>query len=153
MHYTGYYTCIRSNWNEQMFDARNLVVIGIEELDSDEDYRNLVHQEPNPEYDFENYQPHVSRIITSLKPEIFKWLEENVKDEKDGVKGWCCCSEKNAVENYFTYDLFFYRRKDAMNFIKTWSIHKRATKTYNQDTYVEKILDLKTNKLIKSQRK
>lgn len=145
-HYTGYYYCTRSNWDGKIFSAGNLVIIGIEELDSDEDYRNLIVKKANPKYDFHNYDPLVGRTLKSLKPEVFQWLEENVKDEKKGVKGWCCGDETYPT-NDMTYAVFFYRRKDARNFIKTWSVHKMPTKTYNQNTYVTKKLDLKTGRL------
>lgn len=74
---------------------------------------------------------------------------DNVKDQKPGIKGWCCGNREYNTDTYSDFSLFFYRRKDAISFIKTWSIYKKPTETYNQDTYVNKVLNKETNKLVK----
>lgn len=78
--------------------------------------------------------------------EYLEWLENNVKEQKPGLKGWCCGNDDYNSNNE-DFSLFFYRRKDAKLFIKTWSIHKKATETFNQDTRVMRVLDTKTNTL------
>ena len=40
-----------------------------------------------------------------------------------------------------------YRRKDALAFIKKWSIYKKPTEYFNQNTCVKKRLNLKTKTL------
>jgi hypothetical protein len=136
IHYTGYYFCSQSNWDGEYFHVRNLVSI------DEENAKNLIDKfplEPSIENRF-------SHSFKRLKPEVFDWLLNNVKDEKLGIKGWCCGNDSyNAGYNDFS--LFFYRRKDARNFIKTWSIYKKPTETYNQNTYVNKVLNPKTNTL------
>lgn len=136
-HYSGWYYCTESNWTGEYFDVRNLVSI------DKENAKNLIIKiptEPTPENGF-------SCSFRKLKPEVFDWLLNNVKDEKPGLKGWCCGSD-NYNLGYGEFSLFFYRRRDALNFIRTWSIYKKPTETYNQYTYVKKVLDKKTNKLI-----
>ncbi len=137
IHYTGFYFCTRSNWDGGIFYVRNLVSI------DGEDQKKLIIQKPL------NDEKEPWRMTDILKPEVFNWLEENVKDERKGLKGWCCGNDDYNSGFNEGFSLFFYRRKDAKLFIKTWSIHKIATETYNQNTYENKILDPKTNKLVK----
>lgn len=139
-HYTGWYFCTRSNWDNQSFDARNLVSIDCNTVD----FTNIVNKHSlYPDDEFNSW-----RSYYELKPEVFDWLIRNVKDENTKLKGWCCGNKDYNSEMFEGFSLFFYRRKDAINFIKIWSIHKKPTETYNQNTYVKKVLDLKTNKLI-----
>ena len=139
IHYTGFYFCTQSNWNHDFFYARNLVAIE----DNSEDFKILLDKLPlHPEGEHESWKSYYQ-----LKPEVLSWLEENVKDEDKITKGWCCGDKEynSRLGEYFS--LFFYRRKDALNFIKTWSVHKKPTETYNQNTYVRKVLDKETNTL------
>jgi hypothetical protein len=136
IHYTGWYFCTKNNWDGNTFDARNLVSI------DKENAKNLIIKcslVPNIDNRFSHY-------FKKLKPEVYDWLINNVTDEKLGVKGWCC-GDDNYNCGYEDFSLFFYRRKDALNFIKTWSIYKRPTETWNQNSRIRKILDLKTNTL------
>lgn len=138
-HYSGWYFCCSCNWDNKMFDARNLVSIDYDT----EDFNNLIEKKSlYPDDEFNSW-----RCYYELKPEVIKWLEENVKDENAKLKGWCCGNKEynSLMGEYFS--VFFYRRRDALNFIKTWSIHKKPTETYNQNTYVRKVLDKKTNTL------
>jgi hypothetical protein len=117
-----------------MFDVRNLVSIERTE----EDFKHLIVQELLPNETW--------RTFNKLKPEVYDWLINNIKDEKPGLKGWCC-GNNEYNSNGEGFSLFFYRRKDAKAFIKTWSVHKKATETYNQNTYTLRVLDKKTNTL------
>lgn len=135
IHYTGWYFCFKSNWDGKNFDVRNLVSI------DEENAKNLIIKVPLAPSTKNNF----AHYFKKLKPEVFKWLEENVKNQNK-LKGWCCGNDEYN-QGYGDFSLFFYRRKDAINFIKTWSIYKKPTQTYNQNTYVHKILCLKTNKL------
>lgn len=137
-HCTGFYFCTRSNWDNEFFEVRNLVSI---ECDS-QDFKNLIEKKPFGLTE----RPWVT--YDSLKTEVFDWLENNVKEQKEGIKGWCC-GNNEYNSNSESFSLFFYRRKDAMLFIKTWSIYKKATKTFNQNTMTKRILDPKTNTLKK----
>ena len=137
-HNTGWYFCSQSNWDGDFFDCRSLVQV------DEEDFENLILSvsiEPTRENNF-------SYTLKKIKPEVFDWLVDNIKDIKPGFKGWCCGNDDyNSRGESGSYSLFFCRRKDAINFIKTWSIYKKPTETFNQNTYVQKILDKKTNKL------
>jgi hypothetical protein len=139
IHCTGWYFCTKSNWDNNIFDARNLVDIPYKDID----WENLIISSslfPKDEYNsYKNYN--------ELKPEVFIWLTLNIKDQKLGLKGWCCGNKDYNSNTYEGFSLFFYRRKDAINFIKTWSFYKKPTETYNQNTYIKKILNIKTNKL------
>lgn len=137
-HYTGYYFCTRSNWDDNFFDVPNLVSI---ERDS-EDFDNLIEKKSiNPNDKYNSW-----KTYSALKPEVFSWLENNVKNNKD-LKGWCCGNKDYNSDTYEGFSLFFYRRKDALNFIKTWSFFKKPTETYNQNTRINKKLDKVTNTL------
>lgn len=139
IHYTGAYFCLRSNWDNDNFDTPNLVSIEYKS----EDYAKLIDKKSlHPDDEFNSW-----RTYSELKPEVFKWLEENVKYQNDGLKGWCCGNNEYNSNMGEGFSLFFYRRRDAQNFIRTWSVHKKPTETYNQNTYVNKILDKKTNTL------
>ncbi len=139
IHYTGFYFCTRSNWDGEMFDVCNLVSIERKT----EDFNNILDKKslfPDDEYN-------KWRSYYELKPEVFKWLEDNIKDQNKELKGWCCGNKDYNSNVSEGFSLFFYRRKDALNFIKIWSIYKKPTETYNQNTYVHKILNKSTNTL------
>lgn len=138
-HYTGFYFCLQSNWDGTVFDSPNLVSIENKSVDFD----NLIDKIslfPDDKYNF-------WKTYRQLKPEVFDWLEENVKNQSKKLKGWCCGNKEYNSHSSEGFSLFFYRRRDALNFIKTWSVHKKPTETYNQNTYVNKVLDEKTNTL------
>lgn len=142
IHYTGFYYCTMSNWDNEWFDVTNLVST---ERKS-EDYDNLIDSKYDINLEEENIFRRQIRYC-ELKPEVFLWLEENVKDQQNGLKGWCCGNKEYNTGSHEGFSLFFYRRKDAQNFIRTWSVHKKPTETYNQNTYVNKVLDKTTNTL------
>lgn len=148
-HYTGSYYCTRSNWDGQFFEARNLVVIDRIKLINNEsetikcpDFAKLVTVVKDESSNKE---------VMQLKQEVLIWLHDNVSNTSRGSNGWCMGSEeyRSGVE---AFNLFFYRRKDARSFIQAWSDYNQPTGTYNQDTYVEKRLDEKTNRLKKIER-
>ena len=167
-HCTGYYFCTKSNWNNSNYDSGNLVSINRfkdEDYNTD-DFNNLTH-----EVDFFNKSKFESlrkegdnkkgikifkrmcEIETRrLNEDVLMWLNNNVEDNsKDNEKGWCIGNDEyNSHGNDFS--IWFYRRRDALNFIKTWSTYKKPTGSYNQDTYISKKLNLKTMTLQKVER-
>lgn len=164
IHYSGYYFCTRSNWDGQNYSARNLV--SIEKYDEeygDEDFKNLIAKkkifdEESFKYWEDKYNGDSAKLELHkqlsykecffLKPEVVKWLNETVfDDKKTGEKGWCVGNDEYNSGGGMSFSLWFYRRKDALKFIKEWSVYKKPTETYNQDSYIKKTLDLKTNKL------
>lgn len=137
-HYTGYYFCLKSNIDGGVYHARNLVSLGFET----EDFKNMIDRrllENQDEFSWIKYN--------ELRPEVFEWLEVNVQNSKDGTKGWCCGNKEYNTDSGEDFSLFFNRRKDAQSFIRQWSIHKKPTETYNQNTYIRRVLDAKTNTL------
>jgi len=104
IHYTGWYFCLRNNWDGNTFDARNLVSI------DKENAKNLIIEYPLTP----NIENRFSYSFKKLKPEVYDWLINNITDEKLGVKGWCC-GDDNYNAGYVDFSLFFYRRKDALN--------------------------------------
>lgn len=69
--------------------------------------------------------------IYNLKPEVIKWLEENIEDKKTNdvggnKKGWCVGSDSYRQEGQ-EVKIFFFRQIDALRFIKEFSIFKSPT--------------------------
>jgi len=74
--------------------------------------------------------------VPQLKPEVIDWLNENVNDDpkpyNQCAKGWCMGNDGyRASDSHSNLCLFFYRRSDAMAFVKQWSVHKKPTTYLN----------------------
>lgn len=82
-----------------------------------------------------------------LKPEVFKWLTDNVLDDSKGGKGFCVGSNKYNSNVSDEFSIFFYRRGDALKFIKRWSSYKKPVTYFDYFKMIRKQLDLKTLKL------
>lgn len=81
-----------------------------------------------------------------LKPEVIKWLEDNIPD-RNGVKGWAIGScDYVRSGSSISYDIFFQQTRDAMQFIKTWSKWKKPIHYCQYFTDVRKTLNLETGK-------
>jgi len=76
----------------------------------------------------------MSETVT-LKQEVIDWLEENIEDNKDTTektpinerKAWCIGNDEYNSRQSYNITVFFARQKDALNFIKKWSIYKKPT--------------------------
>ena len=149
--------CSQSHWNGKTFDATYMVSIerythgSSNKLEADWD--NLITEEEVTIHDpiFGTRQKKTS----ILKPEVMDWLTKNVEDNKSssdyGAKGWCIGNDEyRSSESGLSLTVFFYRRRDAMNFIKRWSTHKKPTTylNYFKDDYRE----LVDGKLVKKER-
>lgn len=87
-----------------------------------------------------------TRKINTLKPKVLKWLEDNVQDFEED-KGWCVGSDEYvATDSCSSYSVFFQRRKDAMKFIKTFSVWEKPIHYCQYFTDVRKTLNLLTLK-------
>ena len=162
IHYTGWYYCTKSCWQDKTYDARNVVVIEMyPDNHLDDDFNNIIKQKQY--FDQEYYDdlitrnhlkddPKLARIWATkltkvMEDKVLKWLNKNIEDNPStGKKGWACGDNKHNSDGGSNFSLWFYRRRDAVKFIKTWSKYKKATKTYNQDTYIEKNLNVDTMK-------
>lgn len=165
--------CRSSHWNNQNFDCQIIVSLNSYEDGYKEDWENLTHKveafsqelfdeeiknaeymiNKYPEDHDDNYLNNVKndkrtghRKIHVFKPEVLKWLEENVPDIK-GKKAWCVGSNDYNIGSSATgISVFMQRRKDAMLFIKTFSKWKKPINYCQYFTDVRKVLDLKTLK-------
>lgn len=78
-----------------------------------------------------------------LNDDVINWLHKNIKDQLDGTKGWCVGNDEYNSRD-LDFSIWFYRRKDALAFIRQWSVYKKPTGSYNQNSYIEKKLNLET---------
>lgn len=113
---------------------------------SQEEYENnmRIYDKPNIGLGIEFIKEiSFKRNMPTPKAEVMGWLDTEVKPQKDGTPGWCMGSEDyrcGGASNQFV--LWFYRRKDAMAFIKRWSSHGKPTTYLNyfkDDDYRELI--------------
>ena len=71
----------------------------------------------------------------SLKEEVIDWLNKNIADKIDTTedtpindrKGWCTGNDEYNSKESHQITLFFARQKDALSFIKYWSIYNKPT--------------------------
>lgn len=117
-----------------------------------EDWKNLIDEvkiRPKALFDWP--------YIFKLKPEVFKWLEDNVKDigghvasyVKQNGKGFAIGSDAYNSKGQLDFSIFFYRRSDAMNFIKRWSVYKKPTTYFDYFKEVRRQYNFKTKTLQK----
>ena len=89
-----------------------------------------------------------------LKREVVEWLEKNIQNQKGDKsnRGWAIGTDKYNEKNSISYNIFFQRQKDALFFIKNWSIYKKPLNYYNYFKDIRKKFDHKTKtlKLVKS---
>ncbi len=70
-----------------------------------------------------------------LNQEVIDWLEDNIDDRKfvdpnspiEKRKAWAFGDDKYNSNTPWEFKLFFARQKDALKFIKEWSIYKKPT--------------------------
>ena len=84
-----------------------------------------------------------------LKPEIIKWLNENIKNgkDKDKTKGWNIGSDLYNSKNSCSFNIFFYRYIDAMKFVKEFSVYKKPLNYLNYFDDIRKQYNIKSKKL------
>ena len=84
--------------------------------------------------------------VPFLKQEVIDWLNENVADDPkphvDQVaNGWCMGNDSyRASGSDVGFALFFYRRCDAMAFVKRWSVHGKCTTYFDYFKEIRKEL-------------
>lgn len=115
---------------------------------SQEEYEKIKKIYNGKEYYTDDFYRDMStKDINVLKPEVYQWLLDNVPDSEDNEKMWCIGSRAYLFrDSYSSFSFFFQRRKDAMKFIKTWSIHKKPVYYTQYFTDVRKKLNLETMK-------
>lgn len=158
--------CTDSNWGGS-YNCRTMLVIEQykEEDSASEDEQTQDWTDLIEEHDFFNKRKYEQMTIKDrhseelmqefstestnrLKPEVLKWLNDNIKDRDDeNKKGWCVGSDSYNANMGISFAIFFHRQTDAMKFIKTWSVHKNPLTWFNYFDNIRKKLDIKTNKL------
>lgn len=83
-----------------------------------------------------------NNLTNRLKPHVIEWLEKNVKNRTDKchTQGFCFGNDDYNSES-IEFNIFFHRKNDALNFIKTFSIHKKPSFIF--DYFDEKRMALK----------
>ncbi|WP_176251369.1 hypothetical protein [Sulfitobacter sp. HGT1] len=163
--------CHSAHWDSKPFDCQIIVSLYSYREGYKEDWENLTveskyhhetyanewvesmkavwkeHGREKPPEEIEDYRQRVgNRTIRELKPEVLEWLAENVPDVAEG-KGWCVGDKSyNAGGITSSYAVFFQRRRDAMAFIKRWSVHQKPINYCQYFTDVRKKLNLETGK-------
>jgi hypothetical protein len=88
-----------------------------------------------------------------LKPEVTRWLNENVKDRVEPcegcIKSWAVGTDKYNSNSGVSFTLFFDRQPDAMKFIKHWSSHMNAVNYLNYFKDIRRKLNVKTGRLVR----
>lgn len=143
---------------------RNNLIIIDKDIDKSE-RRVLVDMKNDPEsngdYDHwtdEKMDKMALCSYPSLKPEVMKWLEDNVEPPKSKrdydaqPHGWCIGDVDYRLGSRKNFTIWFYRRNDALKFIKQWSFYKKPTTylNYFKNDYQE--LNVISNKLEKKTR-
>jgi hypothetical protein len=110
-----------------------------------EDWTRLIDEIPLPVREL--YDPlHTNRI----KPEVLKWLGKNAKDNlQQGEKGFAVGSDDYNSKGIMDFKVFFYRRSDAMRFIKRWSVFQKPTTYFDYFKEIRKQYNFKTKTLQK----
>lgn len=161
MHYhQNHCWCSRSHWDGKVFDCTYMVTIDKfvrmygehGDCKEQEDFGNLLEKKSH--VTDEGALGMYDMGVMTLKPEVEQWLIDNVEDNKSashkGEKGWCMGDDEYRAHDMLSLTLFFYRRRDAMKFIKEWSSHRKPTTylNYFKDDYRE----LVDGKLTKKER-
>ena len=144
--------CFDSNWggnyNCRVIVSINRILKGKRYHDTpSEDWTNLLDEHAfSPEPDVSLFQ---ERVVRRLKPEIIKWLSENVKDRKcSGHKqGWCIGTDMYNSRDPLSFAIFFERQMDAMKFVRRWSSFKNPVHYLNYFKNIRKELNPLTHKL------
>lgn len=100
------------------------------------------------EYKDEWIRNNNTRKVNRLNFNIINWLNKNIKDFKN-EKGFCFGNDLYNSYTSIHFNIWFKRKKDALKFIETWSVHKKPTTYFDYFREVRKELNLETNILQK----
>lgn len=82
--------------------------------------------------------------VRKLKPEVFEWLSNNIPDDK-----WAVGTDAYNRLNELNFYIFFQSSRDALKFIKHWSVFKKPLHYLNYFTDNRREFDPKTKTLRK----
>lgn len=162
--------CSNSHWDNDNYNCQVVVTLSCYEEDYKEDWNSLIAEksyfdeeaadefcerikqsweERNKPYDqkaLNDYRECVgNKTIHVLKPEVVEWLEANVPDTKEGIKGWCVGSDEYVASGSgLSYTVFFQRAIDATSFIERWSKWKKPIHYIQYFDDIRKVLNTET---------
>jgi len=152
-----------SNWGTDYL-CRHIVSFNAYEEHNKNDWNNLinptadVYVDPtllelsktyHPDISNELRMKHSTKSVPNLYPHVLQWLDDNVADRKDSTcsKGWATHDDEGRYLDKLSFVVFFHRKRDAMNFIKEFSEHKKPVHYCHYFDNVRKELNFETNKL------
>lgn len=111
-------------------------------------WAEMAQKYPDKEMNVDEKQLRVMSMTDAptLKDDVLLWLEANVADAKDSyengtTKGWCMGNQAyRSRGEYGRLTLWFQRKKDAMAFIKAWSVHEKPTTYFDYFKEIRKKL-------------
>jgi hypothetical protein len=135
--------CSDSNWGGH-YDCR--VIVGINRIEKDKTFYDppsadwTLLTERIKDWDFDEIG--IPKDTIRLKPEVLQWLTEEV-----GGKKWAVGSDAYNSRDTLNVSVFFQSSRDAMRFIKRWSVFGKPVSYLNYFTENRRELDLKTGRL------
>ena len=153
-YFTNHCWCNASHWDNNVYDCRYIVsfdpiihtkTLGYDDNVKDPDFDLLLDKRTF--FDVEDYERMVeihkgskyehiildkkffNRKTPVLKPHVQEWLNENVLPRpkcNGNTNGWCMGNDSYNYKNS-GFSVFFHRKRDAMNFIKHFSVFGKPT--------------------------
>lgn len=148
-----HWVCFTSYQDHELNDWESLIDDEVDEYFNQREYEVRKKHDPSPDKSDEELIEYCTHLAPNLKPHVLQWLHTNVEDrpqqktsEGESLKGWCIGSPKYRGINESAFTVFFYRKKDAMKFIKEFSEYKKPVIYCQKFSDVRKKLDLNTRK-------
>lgn len=152
--------CSSSYWGKGEYSCRHVVSMNYYESGHKSDWKKIIDESADlyvseidlarnkkiygDEIDAAKILAISTKTVIGLNPDVLEWLHQNVADSPAGIKGWDIGSAEYRSHNSTSISIFFYRKKDAMAFIKQWSQYKKPIRYTQYFTDVRKKLDLTT---------
>lgn len=136
VHYhSNHMFCLNCNWHDGDYSCPHSVTIEkyTEWPHKTQDWLNLIVEENFDEVkEFKGRTFVTERDLPNLKPWIIEWLNQLpdiARDyfENETLKPWCIGNDDYRSRDGLVFHIFFQRRKDAMAFIKKFSVYKKPT--------------------------
>jgi hypothetical protein len=127
-----------TDWDKLVYEKDNVFL-----QDEYDHWKEIAKDNPDEGYT----EAFITRVATKsgipcLKPVVIEWLNENVADcpkNKEQPQGWAMGNDSYRSKGSVDITIWFYRRRDAMKFIKVWSVYEKPTTylNYFKDDYRE----------------
>lgn len=133
MHYhSNHMYCRKSNWGDKPYDCKHYVNIDMydEYPEENVDWKTIGYIKEEPTEDG------LVDEVPYLKDEVLDWLNNLPDLKRDYFKNgtlaaWCIPNKESRILSSVEFAIFFGRRKDAMAFIKKFSVYKKPTSYCN----------------------